>query len=190
MLRILLALVLLSTPAVAAQLLQPGDVAVQTLDNGTRYTLINETGYAGFTVPGTWQEKTVENTPPSSWVQFHVDGPDLPCAVGILLMTAGSEAETKAEAVDAKLHAQMTENRYKDWSIYIGPDPTPGIMQGIDAIKPVGGIVMRIRILFTAAPDASGKAVARLDGFLDTVDGGNGPYTLHPNEVVRKKPVR
>jgi hypothetical protein len=191
MICVLLALVLLSAPATAAQLLQSGNVAAQNQGTSTRFTLIGDGRYISLSVPSGWKVNAMRNTPPASIVSFNIVDPALPdhgASLGIIVTVQGSDADKVADARGAQDHASMTLGAYKDWTIHAGtrePSHDPAL---IDADKKLGGATVRLRMAYE--PSYARIAMALLNAVLDSIDGATGTYTLHPGEAVRGNPIQ
>ena len=174
MFRILFALALLSAPAAAADLLQSGDVAVQSLGDRTRFTLIGDSGHAGFTVPSAWQAGPVPNKPDLVLGLTVVD-PQVHAATIFVSLSA-------LHADDAKRRNIVVHSRYRNWDIV-----KSGLV--IDAEGSVGGVAFHAEAV-TLDIMGGAKLEATLDALLDSVDGGTDTYALHPDEIVRRRSIR
>jgi hypothetical protein len=181
----------------ADSLPQSGDVAVQRLSEGIRFTIVTPHGYVGFDARADWPVLAMQSFLPITVTAFQIPDPadvqtkdSTNLAVSLFQQDADS-ARQRLSTIKEQGESAGTPEHYKGWTIY-RRDANQGATRYtvVDALAPTADVICGVRLAWphlsthTAGYDAKMEALLRAT--LDSVQGALGPYQLHRDEILRR----
>ncbi|HEY2071632.1 MAG TPA: hypothetical protein VGG48_18880 [Rhizomicrobium sp.] len=191
------AFLLTSSGVLAAEPPHTGDVAVQQVANGMRFTIITPHGFVGFDANSSWGVLAMQTKPPVTVTAFQIpdpadDGsPDATNLAVSLYQKDSPEGQDAIASTEQKygMFTIATES-HNDWTVHVrrtAQDGTIYIM--LDAQAPRADMVCGVRLawpqLDSHAEGYDGKMKTLFLAMLDSIQGKTGAYQVHPGEVVR-----